>query len=649
MAVQDLITVHLDIWTSAVKKKSASGRGSSKKLELYGVNKLRELILELAVRGKLVAQDPNDEPASELLKRVETKKAQLIEEGKIKKQKSVTAIVEGDKPFELQNGWVWTCLGQIMEIAPRNNLDDELDVGFVPMPMVSSSYKGEHGQETRSWKEVKKGYTHFADGDIGLAKITPCFENSKAAVFRGLKNGYGAGTTELHIARPIPSTINPLFVLLYLKAPMFLERGKSKMTGSAGQKRVPNTFFSLNPLPLAPLKEQHRIVAKVDELMALCDQLESQTEDSIQAHKTLVENLLGTLTNAKDADEFRQSWQRISQHFDVLFTTEDSIDQLKQSILQLAVKGKLVNQDPNDEPASKLLERIAEEKAQLIKNGKIKKQKKLPLIKDKDKPFELPLGWEFIKFGDIYDLQYGSNLPKPKRSETGQYPVYGSNGVVGTHHERCVFGPCIVIGRKGSAGALNFNSEDGCWVTDVAYSVVPSEHLNIKFVYRQFCTLGLDKLGKGIKPGLSRNEAYSLVVAIPPKIEQQRIVDKVERLLKLCDSLKEKLQLAQRYQLELADTFNEKLLGRQNIVLPKYETEEKSMNITTTLILEENATLGNDALLAKIIEAEGSKADAKRVWQVSKLDLTSFYKQLKKEIIAGYIARPSTAEFQVRV
>ena len=146
------------------------------------------------------------------------------------------------------------------------------------------------------------------------------------------------------------------------------------MTGTAGQKRLAKDFFSFYPLPIPPFAEQHRIVAKVDELMALCDQLEQCSESQLAAHQTLVETLLATLTDSCDADELAQNWARLSTHFDTLFTTEASIDALKQTILQLAVMGKLVPQDPSDEPASALLERIAAEKALLVKEKKIKRE-----------------------------------------------------------------------------------------------------------------------------------------------------------------------------------------------------------------------------------------------------------------------------------
>jgi len=326
--------------------------------------------------------------------------------------------------------------------------------------------KSSHDQEGRLWKEIKQGFTHFANGDIGVAKITPCFENSKACVFSGLLSGVGAGTTELHIVRPLNETLAPRYVLAYLKSPQFLLIGETKMTGTAGQKRLPKDFVESNPFPLPPLAEQHRIVAKVDELMALCDQLETQHSNAAEAHEKLVSHLLGTLTQSpvrgelveprpstsSGRTEFEDNWQRIAAHFDTLFTTEASIDALKQTLLQLAIMGKLVPQDPNDEPASELLKRIQAEKAKLVAEGKIKKFPLTPLlqrggskatamaamsssaafesdnapqpsptspplvkggpggISENEKPFALPQGWEWVNLEDLMpEFQNGAS------------------------------------------------------------------------------------------------------------------------------------------------------------------------------------------------------------------------------------------------
>ncbi|WP_165676002.1 restriction endonuclease subunit S [Metapseudomonas otitidis] len=227
----------------------------------------------------------------------------------------------------------------------------------------------------------------------------------------------------------------------------------------------------------------------------------------------------------------------LTDNLPLLAGAPNGIKKLRELILELAVRGKLVPQDPNNEPANELLKRIAEEKARLVAEGKIKKQKPLAGIEDEEKPFELPSGWVWRRFGEVFSLEYGDNLPADKRSNTGEYPVYGSNGVVGTHSTCFVDSPCIVVGRKGSAGALNLCLSTGCCVTDVAYYCIPPSAFSLDYAFKLFHTLGLDSLGKGIKPGLNRNEAYELVVAVPPLAEQHRIVAKVDELMALCDRL----------------------------------------------------------------------------------------------------------------
>lgn len=222
------------------------------------------------------------------------------------------------------------------------------------------------------------------------------------------------------------------------------------------------------------------------------------------------------------------------EHFKRLSEAPDAIPRLRRFILDLAVRGKLVEQDPNDEPAAQLLKRI--------QAGKIKmKGASLSPIASDELLFELPPSWSVARFGDVYSLEYGDNLPAEKRSNTGEHPVYGSNGVVGSHFECFVNSPCIVVGRKGSAGALNLSLANGCCVTDVAYYSIPPSGLNLVFSFKLFHTLGLDNLGNGVKPGLSRNEAYMLPIAIPPLAEQHRIVAKVAELMALCDQLEAQL------------------------------------------------------------------------------------------------------------
>ena len=187
-------------------------------------------ILDLAIRGQLVPQSPDDKPASVLLEHIRAEKEELIKQGKIKHDKKESIIFKGednsyylstsnnksydaDVPFDIPDSWCWARLKDVFIINPRNKLDDNLDISFIPMTLIADGYSGKHSAEVRQWKEVKTGFTHFSEGDVGVAKITPCFENRKSTVFMNLTNGYGAGTTELHILRPIGNNILSQYLL----------------------------------------------------------------------------------------------------------------------------------------------------------------------------------------------------------------------------------------------------------------------------------------------------------------------------------------------------------------------------------------------------------------------------------------------------
>lgn len=587
MTVEKLISDHIDIWSSALQTRSAAGRGSNGKIDLYGIKKLRELILELAVRGKLVPQDPNDEPASELLKRIAAEKAELVKQGKIKKQKPLPEISEDEKPFELPVGWEWTTLSEIATINPKIEVtDDEQDISFVPMPCISTRFDGAHDQEIKSWGKVKKGYTHFADGDIAIAKITPCFENSKAVIFKGLKGGVGVGTTELHVARPISSELNLQYILLNIKSPHYLSMGESMMTGSAGQKRVPRNFFENYPLPFPPIAEQIRIVETFSQLMTICDQLEQQSLSSLDAHQQLVKTLLATLTDSQNAEELAENWVRISQHFDTLFTTEASIDALKQTILQLAVMGKLVSQDPNDEPASELLKRIEQEKTQLVKEGKIKKQKPLPPVSDEEKPFELPVGWEWCRISDIamfttsgsrdwakYYSEKGAlfvtmgNLSKYSYDLRMDNLRYVTPPVEGEGLRTKLEPFDLVISITGDVGNLGLIPEGlgEAYINQhtCLLRLIPICH---NYYFPEFMRSPMAKLQfntpqRGIKNSFRLSDVEEIYLPLPPLEEQHRIADKVNEYLLICSHLKSCLQSAQQTRLHLADALTDAALN----------------------------------------------------------------------------------------
>lgn len=231
---------------------------------------------------------------------------------------------------------------------------------------------------------------------------------------------------------------------------------------------------------------------------------------------------------------------------EVVSRAED-VGRLNEAILQLAVQGKLTRQDPADDPAGELLKRIAAEKKRLGF-----KSQPLPEIGEEERPFNLPIGWEWVRLGSIVSFDYGKGLPAKKRDDSGHVPVYGSNGVVGHHSEELVNQDCIVIGRKGSSGAVNL-ATGRSWIIDTAFYILPPKEIDLNFLFRLLQSLQLDKLGKGIKPGLNRNEAYQLVSALPPLAEQKRIAERVDALLRLCDDLSAHITAAQATRAALRD------------------------------------------------------------------------------------------------
>lgn len=234
---------------------------------------MQKSILQMAIQGKLVEQRPEEGTAEELYKQIQAEKKKLIKEGKIKKEKPLPEITEDEIPFDIPDSWKWVRIAQIVTLNPKNDLDNNIDTSFVPMSCVSDGFRNTHTFEVKKWGSIKKGFTHFANGDIGIAKITPCFQNRKSVVFRDLINGYGAGTTELSIVRVINNTVLREYLLWFFKTECFIANGVKSFTGTAGQQRIHKDYLATSLLPLPPLAEQKRIVAKLEEILPLCERL----------------------------------------------------------------------------------------------------------------------------------------------------------------------------------------------------------------------------------------------------------------------------------------------------------------------------------------------------------------------------------------
>ena len=516
---------------------------------------LREKVLDLAIRGKLVPQDPSDEPASVLLERIRAEKEQMVKDGKLKAKdiKNDTIIFKGDDnlhyeqfpdgtvtciedeiPFELPDGWAWCRFSSAFIINPRNQLSDDMSVSFVPMPLIQEGYANKHTDEEKIWGSVKSGFTHFANNDVGIAKITPCFENKKSVVFKGLKNGYGAGTTELHIIRTIGNLIYPEYVLWNVKTDAFISNGIKAFSGAVGQKRIGKDFIEKSLIPIAPTNEQKRIL----ELISIAFEYLDSIETSKEAFKV-------------------------------------DIQSIKSKILDLAIRGKLVPQNPDDEPASVLLERIRAEKEELIKQGKIKRDKKESVIfkgednsyyrltsdnksYNADIPFEIPKSWQWTTIPSVASVELGKTLDKAKN--TGLYHPYlrsvnvqwgyvdlsDLNEMKFEEYEIDKYSikrNDLLICEGGDVGRCCIWERNDTFLYQNALHRVrfyadlePRFYLYVMMLYESLGILKNISTGVTIKH-LTGNVLSAMSVPLPPLTEQKRIVDAIETAFAQLDEI----------------------------------------------------------------------------------------------------------------
>ena len=376
-----------------------------------GVAKLRELILTLAVQGKLVPQDPKDEPASESLQQLRAEKAMRIAGGKIRPGKAVKDVTEEDQPFGLPDRWEWVRLGTTMEmlngkafkptdwkasgfpIVRIQNLN-KIDAAFnyCDETHVSERNKIDDGSFLISWS-----------GTPGTSFGAFIWKRGPAALNQHIFK------CELH-----GEVFDPEFLKLSINSQLNVLIAQAQ--GGVGLQHVTKGVLESLVLVLPPRAEQTRIVTRVEELMRLCDALEDKARLETAQHSQLVQTLLGALTASTTPDELTDNWQRVATHFNLLFDRPEAIDALEQTILQLAVRGLLVRQDPNDEPASVLLQRIRNKKERPLAKSNSKQDESFSEIKEAEQPFDLPNGWEWVRMGNLIEGGSGTT-PLRARSD----------------------------------------------------------------------------------------------------------------------------------------------------------------------------------------------------------------------------------------
>jgi type I restriction enzyme S subunit len=533
-----------------------------------GIPRLRELILKLAMQGKLVPQDPNDSPASELLRSIEAEKKRLAKERKIKAPKTLPDITASDEPCSLPHGWQWVRLGAIGNIFNGNSINAS---------EKESKYAGVEGLPYIATKDVGYGFDTL-DYDNGICipldeeKFRIAHQGAVLICAEGGSAGKKCGLTDRDIcfgnklfANELYGQIPSRFILYVYLSPAFRASFTAAMTGIIGGVSIAK--FVEIPIPLPPLDEQHRIVAKVDKLMAQCDALENlrneREKKRLATHAAVLSQLIDTTGNRSTND----AWTFITQHFGDLYSVKENVTELRKAILQLAVRGRLSDQNDKDGSATETLAKVAAERRRL----KIQESPN-PIRDPKPLGYEIPGNWEWRCLGDL--LVSGPTNGFSPRAVDYETPVRSltlsatTSGVFKGEHAKFIADEIspdsdlwlrdgdILVQRGNTLEYVGvpaiYRGEPNCYIyPDLMMKLRVSSELYTDFLYfamssepgRNFLRERASGTS-GTMPKINQKTLMSLPIPIPPIQEQHRIVAKINRLMSLCNTLDEKIDAA---------------------------------------------------------------------------------------------------------
>lgn len=538
-----------------------------------GVAKLRELILTLAVQGKLVPQDPRDEPASELLRRIQAEKDRLVAEGRIKRERTQGKAAANSWSFELPPTWVWERFGDVTQVSSgvtlgrKAAMKEPLSLPYLRVANVQRWHVALDSVKEIVVDRSELDRFQIRGGDLLITEGGDWDKVGRTAIWR---DELPMCLHQNHVFKARGFTVewNALWAQLYLNSAVARSYFASSAKQTTNLASINMTELKACAFPVPPLAEQARIVTRVEGLMRLCDALEAKGQLEAAQHDQLVQTLLGALTASTSPDELADNWQRVATHFDVLLDRPEAIDALEQTILQLAVRGLLVPQDPKEEPASELLKKIRAEKDRLIAEGKIKRDKPPSAIAIEDEPFDLPGGWQWVRFGQIAVI--ASNLVPPAQHQgklqvapdciekgTGrllQKRTVAQAEIISPNH---LFKPGQILYSKirpslSKAVLVDF---EGLCSADMypIESMLDPDYLLMYILSRPFLDQVTAAENRVKMPKLNQESLVLFLVALPPLAEQSRIVARVESLRRLCTDLRQRLAARQTTQVHLAE------------------------------------------------------------------------------------------------
>jgi type I restriction enzyme, S subunit len=549
------------------------------------VPRLRRFILDLAVRGKLVEQDPADEPAGELLKRIEAEKKRLVKEVKIKKQISAQQDNTDGQPFGLPDLWAWSALGEVSLYGLPDKVDSNkklaADTWVLDLEDIEKDTSRLIDRVCSEARPFQSSKTRFKKGDVLFGKLRPYLNKVLVA------DADGVCTTEIVPVRALGG-IAPEYIRLVLKSPLTMERVDRLMYGMKMPRLGTNDALELN-FPLPPLAEQHRIVAKVGELMALCDELEAAQAKRERRRDRLVSATLNGLNNGDtssgtgDLPSCQESARFFFNHLPRLTTRAEHIQQLRQTILNLAVRGKLVPQTMGDEPAFILQKRLTAEVKSYASQTGFTSSKPEP-VTNGTIPWPAPSGWIWTKLSMLCkSITDGDHQPPPKTDDGIAFLTIGNVTSGRLDFSNCRFVSeeyynSLAVYRKPSCGDILYtvvgatfgrpamvdSDRNFCVQRHIAI-LKPTSELNVRylclllaspFVYEQATrsTTGTAQPTVPLKP------LRNFLIPLPPLAEQHRIVARVDELMALCDDVVAELTITATTRRQLLEAFIQEAL-----------------------------------------------------------------------------------------
>lgn len=532
-----------------------------------GVQRLRELILQLAVRGQLVPQDPEDEPAPVLLAEVRTQREGLIQQKIIKRDQTLPPIEPKECSLELPDNWKWERLGNIarfIDYRGKTPLKTTQGIKLITAKNVRMGFINNEPEEYISEETYEEWMTRGFPKQGDLLFTTEAPLGNVAMLLTDEKVALAQRIIDLQL---FGNLFSPYFMFA-LMSPLLQNALLDNATGMTAQG-IKAARLKLILIPVPPLAEQKRIVEKMDELMALCDRLEAQQNQRRSACIRINDGAITQLLTASAPEEFDRHWQRVCDNFDLFYSLPDNITKLRQAILQLAVMGKLVPQDPGDEPASQLVEKIKSVREVLVQEKKVKKSSALPPIKPAEIPYKLPMGWVWVRLDDISDIGTGSTpLTSKPEYYNGTIPwltststsrgcivaadVHITEEAVADYRLRMYPEGTLIVALYGQGKTRGQVSElkIPATINQACAAVVFFKEAKIlrpytKRLFQQKYDELRDLAAGGAQPNLNVGKIKSMLVPLPPLAEQKRIVEKVDRLMTLCDQLEAQLNQAQ--------------------------------------------------------------------------------------------------------